>query len=122
MSKIKHYIVTTIEWGTDHGPMNFHKVEKFRKNGWDLPRVEDFENAATAQLKGFADPDDTYWASNGDGDIAALVPDIPSDRTICNRYDVQHRLRLVRRMLSHTITSNPKSTLPKAVLLGNTPK
>lgn len=117
MSKLKHYIVTVTEWGPDHEPMNLHAAEKHYKDGWNLPTVEDFENAATAQLKGFADPDDTYWASNGDGDIAALVPDIPSDRTICNRYDVQHRLRLVRRMPSKTITSDPKSKISKVALL-----
>ncbi|MBP6858980.1 MAG: hypothetical protein KBC33_04110 [Candidatus Pacebacteria bacterium] len=118
MSKLKHYIVTVTEWGPDHEPMDFHKVEKLRKNGWDLPTVEDFENAATAELKGFTDPDDTYWASHGVGDAAALVPNIPSDRTICNQYDVQHRLRLIRRMPSKTITSDPKSKISKVALIG----
>ncbi len=118
MSKLRHYIVTVTEWGPDLGLMNLRAAEKCCKDGWNLPTVEDFEDAATAQLEGFADPDDTYWASNGDGDIAALVPDIPSDRTICNRYDVQHRLRLIRRIPSQTVTSNPRSKLSKIALLG----
>lgn len=118
MNKNRHFLISVTEWGVDHEPMNLHEVEKLRKDGWELPTLEDYEQAATAQMKGFFDPDDTYWAHSGNGDIVAVVPYDPKDSAVCNRHDVEHRLRLIKRMPAHVITSHHSSKISKAKLIG----
>jgi hypothetical protein len=99
-----HLVVTIIEWGKDYPPMTWNQVEKKCKKGWDLPTLNDFEDAKSTKVKGFAEPHNKYWVELGQGDVGAVRPAGPIEYENSNSYTLMRRLRLVKRSL---ITSIP---------------
>jgi hypothetical protein len=107
--KQRWFIVLVEEWSGEFGPLswgevNFYRGKKDYKD-WQLPTPEDFEKSAefTASL-GFSKPDETYWAFHN-GDAMAIRPIDPGTRSVCNRYDVKHRLRLIRQVKTEVCLS-----------------
>ncbi|MES2314345.1 MAG: hypothetical protein V4524_00185 [Patescibacteria group bacterium] len=102
MSEInRHFVAIVLEWGKDYDPVGWRKVEEIRlgrgkyPEGWHLPTPKEFEDANKAGVLGFVSPTTRYWAA-GKGDALAIIPVIPTEYYVCNRYDIQHRVRLVR--------------------------
>ena len=110
MLRIKrHFLISVLEWGEDFPPMFLRETHNFRINtGWNLPTAKDFEDARIANVSGFVSPKSKYWAS-GNGDVYEIIPMQPESHSVCNRYDVALRLRLVRRVLICASSFNAKS-------------
>ena len=99
------FVVSIVEWGKDYPPMSWNQVEKMRGNGWDLPSLVDFEDAKSIKVKGFIEPHNKYWVALGQGDVGAVRPGGPIEYENSNSYTLKRRLRLVRRVSIHTVSS-----------------
>jgi hypothetical protein len=100
-----NFVVSIMEWGEDYPPMDWNQVEKKRDDVWDLPSLDNFDDARSTKVKGFEEPQNKYWVDLGQGDVGAVRPAGPIEYENSNSYTVKRRLRLVRRVSIHAITS-----------------